>query len=96
MCSLQRNYDVIRNWERFETGPLTVHEISNNVVCATSKASDQPVHTYSMIVRLLTEHYLDFLSFKGGCTGSSKSTLVKMPHCWKSHVTAHIFYVMAE
>ena len=24
MCSLQRNYDVIRNWERFETGPLTV------------------------------------------------------------------------
>ena len=26
MCSLQRNYDVIRNWERFETGPLTVHD----------------------------------------------------------------------
>ena len=25
MCSLQRNYDVIRNWERFETGPLTVY-----------------------------------------------------------------------
>ena len=24
MCSLQRNFDVIRNWERFETGPLTV------------------------------------------------------------------------
>ena len=24
MCSLQRNYDVIRNWERFETGSLTV------------------------------------------------------------------------
>ena len=24
MCSLQQNYDVIRNWERFETGPLTV------------------------------------------------------------------------
>ena len=24
MCSLQRNYDVIRNWERFETGPLAV------------------------------------------------------------------------
>ena len=21
----------------------------------------------------------------------SKSTLVKMPHCWKSHVTAHLF-----
>ena len=26
-----------------------VHEISNNVVCATSKASDQPGHTRSLI-----------------------------------------------
>ena len=26
-----------------------VHEISNNVVCATSKASDQPVHMGSLI-----------------------------------------------
>ena len=25
------------------------HEISNNVVCATSKASDQPSHTRSLI-----------------------------------------------
>ena len=25
-----------------------VHEISNNVVCATSKASDQPAHTHSL------------------------------------------------
>ena len=25
------------------------HEIFNNVVCATSKASDQPLHTYSLI-----------------------------------------------
>ena len=25
------------------------HEIANNVVCATSKASDQPVHTRSLI-----------------------------------------------
>ena len=41
-----------------------------------------------MSVKLLTEHYLEFLSLKGGCTGSSESTLVKMPHCWKSHVTA--------
>ena len=28
---------------------------------------------------------MGFLSLKGGCTGSSESTLVKMPHCWKSH-----------
>ena len=26
-----------------------VHAISNNVVCATSKASDQPAHTRSLI-----------------------------------------------
>ena len=40
---------------------------------------------YSMTVKLLTE----FLSLKGGCTGSSESTLIKMPHCWKSHAAAH-------
>ena len=45
---------------------------------------------YSMNVKLLTEHHLEFLSLKGGCTGSSESTLVKMPHCWKSHDTAHL------
>ena len=42
-----------------------------------------------MIVKLLTEHHLEFLSLTGGCRGSSESTLVKMLHCWKSHVTAH-------
>ena len=40
--------------------------------------------------KLLTEHYLELLSLKGGYTGSPESTLVKMPHCWKSHVTAQI------
>ena len=126
------------------------HEISNNVVCATSKASDQPAHMrsliwgfacllniiwllsywlniiwavtwdfeqcgmcdqqslrsawaysqsdqslclsleYSMTVKLLTRHHLEFQSLKGGCTGLSESTLVKMPHCWKSHVMAQM------
>ena len=45
---------------------------------------------YSMTVKLLTEQRLEFLSLKGGCTGSPESTLVKMPHCWKSHVVGHI------
>ena len=44
-----------------------------------------------MIVKLLTEHRLEFLSLKVDCRGSSESTLVKMPHCWKSHVTAQTF-----
>ena len=48
-----------------------------------------------MSVKLLTEHHLKFLSLKGGCTGSSESTLVKMPHCWKSHVAAHFFLFLA-
>ena len=34
-----------------------------------------------MSVKLLTEHHLEFVSLKGGCTGSSESTLVRMPHC---------------
>ena len=38
-----------------------------------------------MIIKLLTECHLEFLSLKGGCTGSSESTLVKMSNCWKSH-----------
>ena len=69
---------------------------------ATSKGSDQPAHTqslirafarrlnYSMTVKLLTEENLESPSLKGGCTGSSESTLVKIPHCWKSQVTAQI------
>ena len=43
-----------------------------------------------MTAKLLTEHHLEFLSLKGGCTSSSESILVKMPHCWKSHVAANI------
>ena len=39
--------------------------------------------------KLLTEHHLEFLSLKGRLTGSPESTLVKMPHCWKSHVAVH-------
>ena len=47
-----------------------------------------------MSVKLLTEHHLEFLSLKGGCTGSSESTThVKIPHCWKSHVMAHLYFL---
>ena len=51
---------------------------------------------YSMSVKLLTEQHLEFLSLKGGCTGSSESTLVKMPHSWKSHVTAQYIIVAKD
>ena len=49
-----------------------------------------------MSIRLLTDHHLEFLSLKGDYTGSSESTLVKMPHCWKSHVVAHITTEIVE
>ena len=47
-----------------------------------------------MNIKLLNEHNLGFLSLKEGYTGSSESIHFKMPHCWKSHVAAHLsFYI---
>ena len=48
-----------------------------------------------MTVKLLTEQHLEYLSLKGGCTGSYEYTLVKMPHCWKSHATAHLLILIS-
>ena len=80
---------------------MPLHGISNNVVHATSKASDQPAYTRSLVrafasrfnmsVKLLNEHHLEFLNIKAGCIGSYESTLVKMSHCWKSYVVAHLY-----
>ena len=41
-----------------------------------------------MSAKLLTKQCLEIPRSKGACTGSSKATLVKIPHCWKSRVTA--------
>ena len=49
-----------------------------------------------MSVKLLTEHHLEFVSLKEGCTGSSESTHVKMQHCWKSHAAAQLISQMAN
>ena len=43
-----------------------------------------------MIVKLLTEHHLEFLSLEVDCTGMSESTLVKMSNFWKSYAAACI------
>ena len=45
---------------------------------------------YSMSVKLLNEHLLEFLSLTGCFTGSFESTLVKIPHCWKLHAVAQM------
>ena len=52
----QQKHEKLPNMQRVKLEYLPyrqtyepVHEISNNVVCATSKASDQPAHTRSLI-----------------------------------------------
>ena len=49
-----------------------------------------------MTIELLTEHHLEFLSLKEGCTDSSESTLVKIPYCWKSHDEAQYYIISSS
>ena len=61
------------------------HDISNIVVCATSDASDQPWYTGGSLIRAFASRlnvlwvltYWLNIRLKGGCTGSSESTLSK-------------------
>ena len=80
--------------------------ISNNVVCATSEASDQPAHMsslirafasfeYSMSVKLLTEHHLVILSFKGGCKASLSLHLSKC-HLVGNHMSRLIYCMQPD
>ena len=69
-----------------------------------NKGADQPAHLRSLISafviplleciisKLATCKLTIIACLKGGCRGSSESTYVIMAHCWKSHVTAHIFF----
>ena len=103
--SLRHNFVYAQYHEKtfleFEQG----HKISNNVVCMCDQQRLRPACAYaqsdqslcwlleySMTVKLLTKQHLEFLSLKGGCRGSFGSTTVKMPHCWKSHVKAHLIF----
>ena len=43
---LEKKLQVLQHLKTNELG----HEISNNVVCETSKGSDQPGHTHSLII----------------------------------------------
>ena len=76
-------------------------EISSNVVCATSKGSDQPAHTHRLIRAFASRlnilwllSYTGWVSFgvsklKGGYTGMSESTPVKMPHCVGAQISGY-------
>ena len=52
--------------------PVCAYAQSDQSLCSSLK--------YSINIKLLTAHHLEFLS-----TGSYESIHVKMPHCWKSH-----------
>ena len=47
---------------------------------------------YSMTVKLLTEHHLEFLSFKGGYACSSESTNLSKYHIVGNHML-RLFYI---
>ena len=44
---MKKNITPLATWQQEQIEPR--HEISNNVVCTTSKGSDQPAHTRSLI-----------------------------------------------
>ena len=44
---------------------------------------------YAMKVKLRTKHHLEFLSFYKRLHRLVWVYTIKMPHCWKSHVTAY-------
>ena len=66
-----------------------------------SKGSDQPARTYSLIrafasrlVKLLTEHHLEFLSLKRDCTDSSESALVNSHFVGNLMLWLNIFFLL--
>ena len=83
------------SWDFQQFGMCDQQRLRPAWACVQSDQSLCLLLEYSTSVKLLTEHHLEFLSLRG-CTGSSESTLIKMPHCWKSHVTAHIRLVLGR
>ena len=76
-------------WYFQQCGMCDQQSLWSACACAQTDQSLCESLEYSMIVKLLPEHHLEFLSLKGGCRGSPESTDVKMPYCWKSHAVAH-------
>ena len=64
-------------YDQQRLGSACAYALSDQSLC---KSLEQ-----SMTVKLLTEHQLEYLNLKIGCTCSYESTLVKMSYCWKSH-----------
>ena len=94
MESLHWRFETIwaATWDFQQCGMCNQQSLRSACAYAQSDQNLCKSLEYSMSVKLLTEHHLEFLSLKGGCTGLSVSTLVKIPHFWKSHVAAHLSF----
>ena len=77
-------------WDIQQCGMCDLQSLRSACAYAQSDQSLCSSLEYSMTAKLLTKHQSEFLCLTGGYTGLSESTLVKMLHCWKSHVAAHI------
>ena len=49
VCIVHMHILHVRQFDNHYYNNEPVHEIANNLVCATSEASDQPAHTRSLI-----------------------------------------------
>ena len=85
-----------RTWDFQQCGKCDQQSLRSACAYMQSNQSLWWSLEYPMPIKPLTEHHLEFLSFKGGCTGLSKSTLVKTPHCLKSHVVAYISFYLRK
>ena len=64
----RRDFQQCGMWDQHNLRPACTYAQSDQSLCWLPK--------YSITVKLLTEHHLEFLSLNGGCTGSSESTHV--------------------
>ena len=82
VCNVYNSRDMIFPGDQQRLRPACAYAQSDQSLCSSLE--------YSTNIELLTEQHLEFLSLKRDCICSSESIHVKMPHCCKSHVEAHI------
>ena len=70
-----------------------IYHMSRDIRIPTDQSRCKSLQYY-MTVQLLTEHHLKFQSLKRGCTGSSESTLVKMPQIVENHMSRLLFEIL--
>ena len=87
--AFRSKYTWVATWHFQQRGMCDQQSLRSACAYAQSDQSLCLSFDYFFIVQLLTEHHFKFQSLKGGFTCSSESVLVKLPHSWKSHVTAN-------